>query len=947
MPCLLVSRNLEESEERFRQAFEFAGIGMGILSVEGQWLRANHSICEMLGYSEQELRLTSYQELTHPDDLARGRDDVRRLIAGEIPCMQLEKRYRHRHGHYIWARLTTSIVRSDSNEPLYFVSQIEDIDQRKKDEREIALLSFALNRVREGVYLMNEDAQFKYVNDEACRVLGYERDELMNMGVPDIDPDYQMVRWQEHWRDIKEKGSVTLETVHIKKSGNTFPVEVNANYLEYNGQAYNLALVRDITKRKSNEEALRRSEADLRLALDAGYLGDWKWNLASDELNWSSRCKAIYGLPPDAEVTYDRFLDIVHPDDRREVDRILREAVETGNDYEMEKRIILPDGTERWTIGRGKVIYNDKNKPELMAGITLDITERKLAEQAQHAAEMALRESDERFRQMAENIHEVFWLTDVTKTQMLYVSPAYEAIWGRSCETLYADPMQWMDAIHPEDRRRVKDAAISRQAYGDYDVEYRIIRPDGAVRHIHDRAFPIHDDNGNVYRVAGIAQDITARKEQEAHIQYLAYHDALTDLPNRALVMNRLDQALAQAQRHRELLAVLFFDLDRFKTINDTLGHHAGDMLLQQAGVRLKDILRKEDTVGRVGGDEFLILLPGMSTPDDVAHVCSKIIESLSIPFEVAGHTLHVTASVGISIYPRDAYEPETLVKYADAALYFAKEQGKNTYRFFSPELDARVHARLHMENDLRGAINRDELQIQYQPLVDLATGRVRGAEALLRWQHPEHGLISPLDFIPIAEETNLILPLGEWILHGACTQARIWHDSGFQDFRVSVNLSRRQLEFSDLVTSMKRILSETGCDPHLIELEITESSAMSEPEQAIPKLQALHNMGIQLALDDYGTGYSSLAYLKRFPFDRLKIDRSFVEGIPDDGDDVAIVQTTIVLARQLRLSVVAEGVETDAQRDFLRANGCDEMQGFLFSRSMLPADFEAYCDFK
>lgn len=817
---LLVTRDLRESEERFRHAFEFAGIGMGLLSTDGRWLRANHSICEMLGYTEDELQQTTYQELTHPDDLLRGREKARQVVAGEIAYMQIEKRYRHRDGHYLWAKLTTSVVCDAQNQPLYFISQIENIDQRKRAEQDIALLSFAINRVGEGVYLMNENGQFKYINDEACRELGYTRTELLNgMGVPDIDPACQMPVWQKHWQQLKKEGSVTLETAHITKTGDIVPVEVNANYFEFDGRGYNLALVRNIS-------------------------------------------------------------------------------------------------------------------------------ERKRAEQDQRQAEAALREQEERFRQMTENIEEVVWLTDVSKERMLYVSPAYETIWGRSCENLYADPKQWMDAIHPDDKETVKHAALNHQASSEYDIEYRIIHQDGSLRYIHDRAFPIRDDTGKIYRIVGTAQDITARKEQEAHIQYLAYHDALTGLPNRALVMDRLDHAIVQAYRHQEILAVLFLDLDRFKTINDTLGHPAGDSLLQQVAVCLADTLREEDTVGRVGGDEFLILLSSLTAPEDAAHVADKILLSLSHPFKVANYELHVRASIGISLYPRDADNAETLVKYADTALYLAKEQGRNTFRFFSPKLDACVRARLHLENDLRSVIDKNQLYLLYQPLMDLNSGQCTGAEALLRWNHPELGLVSPDKFIPIAEETGLIIPIGEWVLRTACRQARAWQNAGRENFRVSVNLSRCQLEQAGLAATLKQILHETGCPPQLLELEITESSTMSDPEQAIIRLQALNEMGIGLALDDYGTGYSSLAYLKRFPLDRLKIDRSFVEGTPKDSDDIAIVQTTIVLARQLRLKVVAEGVESEAQRAFLRALGCDEIQGYLVAKPIPVEELEKHCGF-
>ncbi len=807
LTSLLIYRDQRESDERFRQAFEFAAIGMGVLSLSGQWLRANHSIYEMFGYSETELLQMTYQEMTHPDDLQKGQAELDQLIADHIPYMQIEKRYRHHNGRYFWARLTTSIVRGTNNQPLYFVSQIEDIEERKKSDQSIALLNFAINQVKECIYMVDRKGGIKYVNHESCHSMGYSYEELIAMSVPQIDPNFSQQVWDEHWQALKQERSVRLETLHKTKNGRIIPVEVNANYFEYDGIGYNLALTHDITERK--------------------------------------------------------------------------------------------------------------------------------------AVENALREQEERFRQLADNIEEVVWLTDLSMGHLLYISPAYQSIWGRSCESLYEKPSSWLETIHSEDINNVSQALAQGKVTGEYDIEFRIVRPDGSIRHIQQRAFPILNEAGDVYRIAGTAQDITERKEQEAHIEYLAYHDSLTALPNRLLTMDRLGHAITHATRHADVLAVLFLDLDRFKTINDSLGHQAGDLLLQQVGSRLLGVLREEDTIGRVGGDEFLILLPSINTPDDVAHVAQKLLDILSPPFMVVGHQLHVNASIGISLCPRDAVNAETLVKYADTALYLAKEQGRGVFRFFSPELDDRVHARLQLENDLRNAMHTNQLYLHYQPLMDLATGECIGTEALLRWSHPKIGLISPATFIPVAEETGLILPIGDWVLRTACLQAKKWFEAGKTNFRMAVNLSRRQLDYVDLATDIRRILDETGCPAHLLELEVTESSAMQNPEQAIVILNSLHEMGICLAIDDYGTGYSSLAYLKRFPFDRLKIDRSFIDGIPDDADDMSIVHTTIILARQLRLTVIAEGVETQAQCDFLKKHQCDEIQGYLYAKPMSSEDVE------
>jgi diguanylate cyclase (GGDEF)-like protein len=386
----------------------------------------------------------------------------------------------------------------------------------------------------------------------------------------------------------------------------------------------------------------------------------------------------------------------------------------------------------------------------------------------------------------------------------------------------------------------------------------------------------------------------------------------------------------------------MFLDVDRFKTINDTLGHPAGDTLLQQIGRRLTETLRVGDTVARAGGDEFLVLVPGLHSAEDAGPVAEHVLASLSAPFIVSGQTLRVTGSVGLSICPRDAGDVESLIKYADTALYLAKEQGRNTFRFFSPDLDAQVRARMHLENDLRLAVDRNEFILHYQPQIDLATGRIIGVEALLRWLHPQRGLVLPGSFIHAAEETGLILPIGEWALRAACVQARAWQEAGIPRLRIGVNISGKQLNGADLVGVVRRILLETHCDPRLLGLEITESAVMADPRDAIRVIRALHELGIEVTIDDFGTGYSSMAYLKRFALDRLKIDATFIRGTPEDKDDVAIVQAIIALARQFRLRVTAEGVETTAQRVFLKAHGCDAIQGFLVSAPMAGQDVTA-----
>jgi len=428
-----------------------------------------------------------------------------------------------------------------------------------------------------------------------------------------------------------------------------------------------------------------------------------------------------------------------------------------------------------------------------------------------------------------------------------------------------------------------------------------------------------------------------------AEIEHLAYHDALTGLPNRPLFIDRLIVALPQANRAKHKLAVLFLDLDRFKDINDSLGHSTGDSLLKAVAERIRHCVREGDTVARFGGDEFTLMVPRVDKIEDAAKIAQKVIETLKIPFIVGDRELYVSTSIGISIYPGDGDDPETLVRNADTAMYRAKDQGRDNYQLYAPAMNARALERLALENMLRRALSNDELVLFYQPLVDLETRRILGVEALIRWQHPELGLLSPAHFISAAEVSGLIVPIGAWVLETACRQTRSWQKRLDVNLTVSVNLSARQFQQQDLVAQVSRALNQSGLAAESLELEITESSAMQNAENTIHVLRELKSLGVRIAMDDFGTGYSSLNYLKRFPIDTLKLDQSFVHEIATDATDAAIATAVIALAHSLNLHVVAEGVETEEQLDFLRRKSCDRIQGFLFSAPLSAAELEPY----
>jgi diguanylate cyclase (GGDEF)-like protein/PAS domain S-box-containing protein len=467
-----------------------------------------------------------------------------------------------------------------------------------------------------------------------------------------------------------------------------------------------------------------------------------------------------------------------------------------------------------------------------------------------------------------------------------------------------------------------------------------LIRRDGFESAIEDSAAPIHDRRGQVTGAVMVFHDVSSARAITLRMSYLAQHDSLTDLPNRILLNDRLHQAIALANRQHKQLALLFLDIDRFKHINDSLGHAVGDRLLQSVAQRLLDCVRGSDTVSRQAGDEFVILLPDVKHAQDAALTADKILLALRTPHHIDALDVHISISIGIVTYPDDGTEPETLMKRADFAMYQAKDTGRDNYQFFMPEMNVRALERQSIENDLRHAMQRGEFELYYQPKMDLETGTITGAEALIRWHHPELGLVPPAQFIPIAEECGFIVPIGRWVLREGCRQARVWQEAGLQKISIAVNISPVELRAKDFVAGVRTILIETGLEPYCLELELTETFLMQDSRSTAIVLEALRDMGVRLALDDFGTGYSSLSYLKRFPISTLKIDRSFVRDLATDADDASIVCAVISMGKSLHMQVVAEGVETQEQLAFLKEQVCPAGQGYYFSEPLTACAF-------
>ncbi len=773
-----------------------------------------------------------------------------------------------------------------------------------------------------------------FIQGQGIAALGLEPDTIIGMPVWEIWAEYPEIL-QSFRRAFAGDSVTSLAAITLAGQARVFEYRLAPERDEHGLVTGVICIATDITQRKRAEDALRENERALATLLSnlPGFAYRTKY-----DTHWTTEyvSDGIYDITgyTAAEFVAGSVVaeEIIHADDRASTREAITSAVSRREPYTVEYRVITRRGETKWVWEQGEGIADENDVVIALEGFISDVTERKRAEQA-------LGESEERFRDLFENARDAMFSYDL-RGRMLSANQRAAEISGYAIDELLSLNIS---EIVAKDFHVIGAEALKRTFNGDnapYELE--IVAKAGHRIPIEITSRIILGRRGEPRTVQAIGRDVTDRKLAEETIRRLAYHDALTDLPNRALFEDRLQVALAQARRQNEQLAVMFLDLDSFKVVNDTLGHGAGDKLLQCVGRDLASMVRDGDTVARVGGDEFTLLLAGIEGPDDAIDVAKRILECLRQSRVINGTEFRTTGSVGITTYPADGDDGETLLRNADTAMYRAKERGRDRYQLYTAAMNVTMMERLAVEQDLRHALVRNELRLFYQPIVSVETGLVTGAEALIRWRHPERGLVLPDDFIPLAEETGLILEIGEWVLREACRQIVDWRKQGLGVELVAVNLSARQLQQEDLVARVGGIIRESGVLPSLIQLEITEGAVLKNVDYAITMLQQLGEMGFEIALDDFGTGYSSLTYLKRFPIDGVKIDRSFVRDLEHDASDATIVSTVIAMADNLHLNVIAEGVETEQQLEFLRQRGCSEYQGYLFSRPVPPEEFAA-----
>jgi diguanylate cyclase (GGDEF)-like protein/PAS domain S-box-containing protein len=801
------------------------------------------------------------------------------------------------------------------------------------------------NAAPEGMWVVDSDYKTVEVNRCMFNLLGYHREEMLGK-TPMAFTNFENRKvFEEQTRKVKTAGRSKYDISLRHKDGHMFSTHFSMIALRGEGQgvAASIAFVQDISEQKRLEAQLRTGEQNLRRLINAQPACVSTFDQHGHLLSINSKGLEIFQADSLSEIK-DKFINNL-VDEPYQKDFIqLNRSVFKGHSGYITFSATGRLGRQLWLEMHSVPIIDTKEQVVEHLGLTHDVTSRL-------RMEMELLEEREFLQVVIDNIRDSVMVVD-TDLRILLMNSTFKTML-RSLDLNMTTIKSYFDLPYVKGLRREKQLsncpvleAMKKASQVSAVVKKPFISNSSGRGWMEVIASPILNQDGTLRGVIEISRDITEHlelldevKQQKDDLQYLAHHDSLTNLPNRALFLLRLKQAVSKAKRAAQQMAVLFIDLDRFKEINDTLGHAMGDQVLNEVARRFQKSIRTEDLLARLGGDEFTLISEELNNPHHAGVVAKHIIQTLGAPFEIANHQFYMTASIGISIYPQDGMTAEMLLRNADAAMYKAKDEGKNTFQFYTEDMTEQAFERIYLETNLRQALEARQLVVHYQPQVNMASGQIVGVEALVRWLNPKVGLIEPSRFIPLAEETGLIIPLGEQVIRIACEQMIKWEQKGIRPRFVAINLSVKQIGNRKLISVLRNILSETHCQPEWLEFEVTEGSLMKNPDKSGTILQRLRSLGFELAIDDFGTGYSSLAYLKRFPLTRLKIDQSFIRDVPKDPDDIAITRAIIALAKSLNLRVIAEGVESEVQKTFLMDEGCYEAQGFYYGQPYAEAE--------
>ena len=809
----------------------------------------------------------------------------------------------------------------------------QDITERKQTEDLLKRHKQVLDITSDGFLMADAMGNLQMANQAYANISGYSLEELMHKDLSQLEATEQSVEEvRAHMEKIIAQGYDKFETRHRHKDGHEIDIEVTTIFLPESQQF--AAFLRDITERKRAELELRHNQDLLNEAERLGHMGSWELDVASGELWWSDEIYRIFELDPGQfSPTYENFLNVIHPDDRDKVNQAYTQSLQDRAPYDVVHRLRFADGRIKWLREHCTSDFDKAGKALRSVGVVQDITGQKLAEESLRVAAVAF------------ETHEGIMITDAN-ANILRVNEAFHNITGYSSEEVQGkNPRMLQSGLHGKTSYK----AMWQQLLGagSWTGEVWNRRKGGQAYPTWLTITAVKNERGETTEYVAIFSDITERKEAEEEIRNLAFYDALTGLPNRRLLLDHFRMALSVSARSHHYGAVLFLDMDKFKTLNDTLGHDYGDLMLIEVAGRIRSCAREMDTVARLGGDEFVVLLEEIDAvaaeaSQKAAHFAEKIRELLSAPYQLKEHEYHSSPSIGVCLYRGNVESVDELLKHADMAMYQAKSSGRNAVHFFDPAMQLSMETHAAIEADLRRAVSGKQLRLHFQIQVD-NDHRPLGAEALVRWMHPKRGMVSPMQFIPIAEESSLILDIGHWVLEAACRQLEAWSkDELTRDLTIAVNVSGQQFRLYDFVEKIAAATRAHQVDPSHLELELTESVVLNDVPDVVAKMHALKALGIKLSMDDFGTGYSSLSYLKQLPLDQIKIDRSFVRDLATDPSDAVMVQTIIDMAQNYHLNVIAEGVENEAQLDFLKQNGCMAYQGYLFGKPVLVDEFEA-----
>ena len=924
---------LADNQQCLAKAQEIAQVGSWTWNLATNKVTWSDQLYRIYGLSPQVIDIDVWdiiEKYTHPADLDNVRQAAKDAISHHKP-IRIEYRIVRSDGdeRILWGE--GDFLPSDGQKSINYIGIIRDITEQKQIESTLRQSEEKWLVITENsadvIMMVDKEGKILCINHTLPE---HTKETVVGVTLYSFLPEELHARLKQCFDSVIATGqSSTFEVDFPDPEGNYRCYESSVSTLRDKGMVDAFVVsARDVTERKLAEDKIRESEKEL-----SGILGSmrdtyYRTNREGLLTRVSASVQQLLGYTPE-QMSGAKAADFyVNSADNEAFEILLKAQNGTVLNYELPLK--HKDGHHVWVLTNAQYYFDKNNNIAGVEGTTRDVTERKQTELQMGKLSRAL-----------EQTADAVLITD-RQGIIEYVNPSFVCTTGFTKQEAIGKKTSILKSGEQSDEfySGLWKTILNGEAFNDVFVNKK---KDGTIYHEQKTITPLKDSHGEITHFVATGKDITERMQTQQRLQFLAHHDVLTELPNRALYLDRLEQAITRAPWHGRLVAALFIDLDRFKNINDTLGHEVGDRLLQELGCRLLLSIREGDTVARFGGDEFAILLDDIASEKDVSGVAQKILDTLSPPFVIDGRDLYVTASIGISLYPNDGNQPGILLRNADIAMYRAKDLGKNNCQFYSADLSARAFERLTLENSLRHALEREEFVLYYQPQLNTEQGKITGVEALIRWHHPEFGVIKPHDFIFLLEETGLIVPVGEWVLLTACKQLKKWHLAGFTDLHVSVNFSSRQCDERSIVDVVERALLMGGIAPEFLELEITESLLMRNARSVVDALEQLSRMGVRLAIDDFGTGYSSLSYLKRFPIDTLKIDRSFVRDIATDPDDVAIVKAIIAMGKTLKLRVVAEGVETTEQWNFLKQKNCDVVQGYLLNEPMIAGSLEEW----